>query len=144
MPKKTDIDTLAELPLEEIEERIQPAAGRVEQRIQRCQAEERDLSERESDLCSDDRLELSALKDALQLRRRNAERRRRVGGRTPAASRTTAGATDADVGTARVRPERPASTPQPVEKLRNSDHRPRRVCRCGSAVHAARRGGVGR
>ena len=74
MPKKTDIDTLAELPLEEIEERIQPAAGRVEQRIQRCQAEERDLPERESDLCSDDRLELSALKDALQLRRRNAER----------------------------------------------------------------------
>ena len=47
MSKKTDITELAELPLEEIEERIQLAAGRVEQRIQRAQTEERDLTERE-------------------------------------------------------------------------------------------------
>jgi hypothetical protein len=40
MSKKTDITELAELPLEEIEERIQLAAGRVEQRIQRAQTEE--------------------------------------------------------------------------------------------------------
>ena len=73
MSKKTDITELAELPLEEIEERIQLAAGRVEQRIQRVQTEERDLTEREADLCSDDKIELSALKDALQLRCRNAE-----------------------------------------------------------------------
>jgi len=70
---KNDIDELAGLPLAEIEERIASARERVETRMQRATTEERDFTEREADLTADDRLELSALRDALQLRRRNAE-----------------------------------------------------------------------
>ena len=73
MSKKTDVDTLAELPLTELEERIAMARERVETRVARATSQERDLTDREDDLTADDRLELSALKDALQLRRRNAE-----------------------------------------------------------------------
>lgn len=70
---KNDIDALAELPLAELEERIANASERVETRVQRAEAEERDFTAREADLTADDRQELSALRDALQLRRRNAE-----------------------------------------------------------------------
>ena len=38
------------------------------------EAEDRDLSAREADPCSDDRHELAALRDALETRARNAER----------------------------------------------------------------------
>ncbi|OBG83612.1 hypothetical protein A5698_06440 [Mycobacterium sp. E136] len=76
--KKTDIDALAELPLAEIEERIANASERVETRVQRAQGENRDFTSREADLTADDRTELGALRDALQLRRRNAEQSEKV------------------------------------------------------------------
>ncbi|MCW2649769.1 MAG: hypothetical protein JWR32_745 [Mycobacterium sp.] len=78
MSKKTDVDALAELPVAEIDERI-AHCERVETRAQRAMSEPRDLTERENDLCADDKLELGALRDALQLRRRNAEHRERIG-----------------------------------------------------------------
>jgi hypothetical protein len=79
MSKKTDVETLTQLPYEEIDQRIQCAAGRVETRMQRAMNEERDLTQRESDLCFDDRAELSALRDALDSKRRDAEHAERNG-----------------------------------------------------------------
>ena len=79
MSKKTDVDELSQLPLEELDTRMKLCGARIETRAQRCEAENRDLSDRELDLCNDDKLELSALNDALALRRRNAESRERLG-----------------------------------------------------------------
>jgi hypothetical protein len=80
MTSKSDVDQLAALPAEIIEERINLARLRVETRAHRAADEHRDLSEAEGELCADDVRELSALSDALQLRSRNAERRENAGG----------------------------------------------------------------
>ncbi|OBI78208.1 hypothetical protein [Mycobacterium sp. E740] len=75
---KTDIDALAELPLDQLEERVAFARARVEDRVQRCEAENRDMTSREADLTADDRHELGALRDAMALRSRNAEQSEKV------------------------------------------------------------------
>ncbi len=73
MPKMT-VDQLAEFPLAELETRTAMAAQRMQERFDRCNAESRDLTERENDLCRADRDELSALKSAIEERsRRDSE-----------------------------------------------------------------------
>jgi hypothetical protein len=76
---KFDIDQLSQMPLDQLEERIQLCRNRVETRSERCQSDGRDLSDREADLTADDVAELGALRDALQLRSRNADHAERVG-----------------------------------------------------------------
>ena len=76
---KNDIEQLSQLPPDQLEERIALCRNRVETRAQRCTDEKRDLTDREADLTEDDRAELGALRDALQLRSRNAERAKRIG-----------------------------------------------------------------
>lgn len=71
---KTDIDVLAELPVAAIEERMTAATARVQERIDRARAEQRDLTGRETGLCHQDRHELGALRDALELRAKNQAR----------------------------------------------------------------------
>ena len=128
---KTNIDELAELPLEEIEERIALAAGRVEQRIARAQTETRDLTEREADLCSDDKVELSALKDALQLRRRIAEQTERMSQAISQAIET------------RGRPEDREALNEFAEALRRGvPARVRVECRSITSANAGARGAV--
>ena len=42
---KTNVDELVELPMETIEERIALAHGRITERIERAETEQRDLSD---------------------------------------------------------------------------------------------------
>lgn len=65
---KLNIDQLAELPAEELAERFDAAADRVEERIARAQNASRDLTEREAKLCRADREELETLQAARKLR----------------------------------------------------------------------------
>lgn len=68
MGSKTDLDALVLLSDDELNERIRGAATRVQTRIQRCETENRSLTERERALSEDDRSELVALKDATEIR----------------------------------------------------------------------------
>ena len=61
---RTNVDELAELSYDELDQRVTTVAGRVESRAARCQAEERDLTGREADLTRDDMHELGAFRDA--------------------------------------------------------------------------------
>jgi hypothetical protein len=74
MSAKTDVNALAELDSEELDRRVAACAERVETRMQRARDEDRDLLPREADLMADDRLELQALKSALELRSVTADR----------------------------------------------------------------------
>ena len=77
MSQRTDVDALAQLPGDEFEERIRAAAERIELRANRCLAENRDLTERERQLCTADRDELHALHKAEAIRE-HAERTRKA------------------------------------------------------------------
>jgi hypothetical protein len=68
MSQRTDVDALAQLPNDEFEERIRAAAERMELRSNRALYENRDMTERENQLSSDDRDELEALRKAEALR----------------------------------------------------------------------------
>ena len=69
MSNRTDVvDKLVELPDTELEQRLAAAYGRIETRIERCRTEAREMSDREFTLSEDDRNELSALKDALEIK----------------------------------------------------------------------------
>lgn len=65
--KKLDIDELTQLPIAELEERAADAAGRVEERLERAQVLNRDLTERETQLTNADKAELEALRAAITL-----------------------------------------------------------------------------
>lgn len=79
MSSKTDVDQLIELPHEELEERLAVCRSRVQARIDRAQNEQRDLTEREAGLCQADKDEISALRDAFELRAQSDARRKLVG-----------------------------------------------------------------
>ena len=64
MSKRTDIDALAQLPVDERIERTRGAVERIELRSNRARAENRDLTQREYQLSSADRDELEALQKA--------------------------------------------------------------------------------
>ena len=68
MSKKTDIDELVLLSDDEINDRVQACAARIETRVNRAQDANRDLTARESDLSYADRSELVALRDAVEIR----------------------------------------------------------------------------
>jgi hypothetical protein len=74
MPKLTP-DELAERPTEFIEERSAAARARIQERFDRASDENRDLTPREDELTAADKHELSTIRDALELRSRNAEYR---------------------------------------------------------------------
>ena len=74
MSSRTDVDRLSELPGEEFTERVRAAVERMELRSNRALAENRDLTEREKQLSSDDHDELEALRKAEAVR----EHRERV------------------------------------------------------------------
>ena len=69
MSNRTNLDELVLLSDDEFRGRIQAARARVETRVQRCQDEGRDMSDRESQLSHQDRDELVALKDATRFGR---------------------------------------------------------------------------
>ena len=69
---RTNVDALAELPEVEINSRLAACIERVESRAARASSEGRDLTDRESDLSESDRQEMSAIRDAVELRSRNA------------------------------------------------------------------------
>ena len=68
MSKRTDVDALAELSDDEIDDRVRAAAERVEMRTNRAHIENRDLTPRETQLTTDDRAELEALRDAVAVK----------------------------------------------------------------------------
>lgn len=76
--ERTDVDALSELPEAELDRRLSATLERVESRSRRAQADERDLSERESALTAEDISEMSAIRDAIELRSRNEEHRERA------------------------------------------------------------------
>ena len=55
MSTRTDVDALAQLPDDERTERLRAAVERIEMRANRAVCENRDLTQRENDLCRDDR-----------------------------------------------------------------------------------------
>ena len=79
MSQRTDVDALAQLPGDEFEERIRAAAERIELRANRCLAENRDLTERERQLCTADRDELHALQKAEAIREYAERTRKAIG-----------------------------------------------------------------
>ena len=74
MSQRTDVDALAQLPEPEFAERVRAAFERMELRSNRALCENRDLTEREKQLSSDDHRELEALRKAEAVR----EHRERV------------------------------------------------------------------
>ncbi|MGH3683301.1 MAG: hypothetical protein ACRDT2_23995, partial [Natronosporangium sp.] len=73
MPNKYDVEELAKLDRSEIEDRSVAARRRIETRVKRVQDEERDLTDRERELSYDDRNEISALDDAVNVQTRAAQ-----------------------------------------------------------------------
>lgn len=64
MSKRTELEYLVDLPASEIEHRTAAAVDRIETRSQRALVENRDLTQRESDLTKADTEELTALRQA--------------------------------------------------------------------------------
>jgi hypothetical protein len=71
LASKQDIDSLAQMPKEQLEHRRAEAQERIETRADRALDQNRDLSERESSLSKKDLAELHALEAALLLVERN-------------------------------------------------------------------------
>ena len=119
--------TAAELSTDEFTERIRAAVERMELRSNRALCENRDLTEREKKLSSDDRDELEALRKAEAVR----EHRERV-------IAAIGEATDRD-----PRPETRAAFGEFVEALtRGIPHRVRIECRSVTSANAGARGAV--
>lgn len=68
MSKKYDLDELVMLTSDAFENRIRAARDRVQARMDRCETEQRSMTDRERDLSYQDRCELSALRDADEIR----------------------------------------------------------------------------
>ena len=68
MSRKMSLDELVVLANDEFENRIEAAYTRIKTRVERASNEERDFTDREKQLCKADRDELSALRDADELR----------------------------------------------------------------------------
>lgn len=71
MSDTLDIESLASLPETELNSRLSAAFERCQARVDRASAGERDFSDREDELTREDRREMSAIRDALELRNRN-------------------------------------------------------------------------
>lgn len=74
-----DVDELAALPVETLEERLATATARAETRAARAKNESRDFTKRESELMTADAVEMRALQQAIDRIEGDAERRATMG-----------------------------------------------------------------
>jgi hypothetical protein len=75
---KTSLDQLILMSDDAINQRVAQARARIETRIDRCYDENRDLSDRELDLSTQDRDELGLCRDALEIRSARREEGDRI------------------------------------------------------------------